>query len=206
MRSSPRFATVVVVLCGVFALGALVHRLRFSADLSDEAFSIALPYRFALGDRPFIDEVSTAQTAGLLLLPFVWLFVKLTGGSAGIVLFVRFVHLFIKAIAAMAVHSAVFADLEAIMSKYDRHGGRLLVVYESPGCYLFSKMRPSSNTVWPLSYFGQPELLAYWRQHVTGKGIVVMVGAPQRNVVDPVVAVAERQLEQRRPFTVYAEP
>jgi hypothetical protein len=540
VRSSPRFATVVVVLCGVLALGAMVHRLRFSSDLSDEAFSIALPYRFALGDRPFIDEVSTAQTAGILLLPFVWLFVKLTGGSAGIVLFVRFVHLFIKAIAAMAVHSAVrgwmsapsalavslvpfafvphsipnvgynmlgmtllviggftsasgiaivepktrsnrlalagfayglatfaypplapaaiiatvmvvaccpvdrlkaglafvvggilslvillpmlvpagmkgivdsfhfgselvprppskldaivhelwqgapnllmgsaaalvfvgivrrrwltnivvpvvvvvtifwfhddaptargamrlvsytalvapallfavrdhdralrggllivvpslvaglatafassngtdngaigfepasvlfaalavvalerayaerlwtlippvvltmtlvlrsyqfvyrdapmellttqvksgpfrgirttaqhaavFADLEAIMQKYDRPGGRLLVVYESPGCYLFSKMRPSSNTVWPLSYFGQAELLAYWKQHVTGKGIVVMVGAPQRNVVDPVVAVAERQLEQRRPFTVYAEP
>jgi len=540
VRSSPRFATAVVLVAGLFALGALMHRMRFSADLSDETFSIALPYRFALGDRPFIDEVSTAQTAGVLLLPFVWLFVKLTGGSAGIVLFVRFVHLFIKAIAAMAVHSAVrgwmsapsalavslvpfafvphsipnvgynvlgmtllvigsftsagaiaivdrkarsrglalagfayglatfaypplapaaivatlmlvgccptdrlraalafvvggvlslvillpvlvpagpkgildsfrfgselvprqpakleaivmelwhsapnllvgatallafvgfarrrtltmlivpvvvvvtifwfqddaptargamrlvsytaliapallftvrsheralrggllivvpslvaglatafassngtdngaigfepasvlfaalavvalerayaerlwtlvpplvltmtlvlrsyqfvyrdapmealttlvrsgpfrgirttaqhaavFADLEAIMRKYDRPEGRLLVVYEHPGCYLFSRMRPSSNTVWPLSYFGQAELLAYWRQHVTGKGIVVMVGAPQRNVVDPIVAVPERQLEQRRPFTVYAEP
>jgi hypothetical protein len=67
-------------------------------------------------------------------------------------------------------------------------------------------MPPSSNTVWPLSYFGQPELLAYWKEHVTGKGIVVVVGAPQRNLVDPIVAVPERRLEQRGALTIYAEP
>jgi hypothetical protein len=540
LRSSPRFARTVALLFGALVLGALVHRFRFGTELSDEAFSIALPYRFALGDRPFIDEVNTAQTAGILLLPFVWLFVKLTGGTSGIVLFVRMVHLFVKGIAALSVHStvrrwmsppsaiavsfvpfafvphsipnvgynvlcttllvvgsfasaggialpdrsarskrlvlaglayglatfayppiaptavvaaalvvglcpqerlragaafvlggvlsvalllpfllpagatgilrsfhfgaelvhrppgklkliieaiwtaapkllvgvpaalavvgllrrrslialvvpiavvvavlwtrdeatssvgsmrvviytgvlapallftirrsdravrgalliyvpsvvaglatafassngtdnaalglesasvlfaalavvalerayaerlwtlippvvlslvlvqrsydfvyrdapieqlttlvrsgpfrgiwttaehaALFRDLEEIMRKYDRPGGRVLVIYESPGSYLFSSMRPSSNTVWPLSYFGQPELLAYWKKHVTGIGIVVEVGPPQANIVDATVAVPARLFEQRGVFYVYAEP
>jgi hypothetical protein len=101
-----RLSTIVAWAAGIACVLAIWQRFHYSADLSDETFSIALPYRFALGDKPFVDEISIQQTAGVVLFPFVWLFVKVTGGSTGIVLFVRAVHLLFKAIAAFGVHAA----------------------------------------------------------------------------------------------------
>lgn len=92
---------------GLLCLLAIANRFRMGTDLTDETFSIALPYRFVLGDRPFVDEISIQQTAGIILFPFVWLYVKITGGTTGIVLFVRAVHLLLfKGAAAVSVHEA----------------------------------------------------------------------------------------------------
>jgi len=106
MRGSQRFASFVAWTFGVAVVLGLWHRFHYAAELTDESFSVALPYRFVLGDRPFVDEVNVAQTAGLVIFPFVWLYVKLTGGSAGLVLFCRGLHLVVKGVAALAVHSA----------------------------------------------------------------------------------------------------
>jgi hypothetical protein len=105
-RGSVRFTAFLVWAFGAFTLLALWNRFRYAAELTDEAFSIALPYRFVLGDKPFVDEISSAQTAGIIVLPFVWLFVKLTGGTTGLVLFCRLLHLGVKAVAAFSVHAA----------------------------------------------------------------------------------------------------
>lgn len=105
-RDSDRLASAVAALFGVGLLVALAHRFRLGAELTDETFSIALPYRFVLGDRPFVDEVSTAQSAGLIALPFVWLYVKLKGGTTGLVLFARGLHFAFKGVAAVSVYLA----------------------------------------------------------------------------------------------------
>jgi hypothetical protein len=76
---------------GVVTLLFLFQRFRYAPDFTDETFSIAMPYRYVLGDKPFVDEISIQQTAGILLFPFVWLWVKIVG-STGLVLFVRFLH------------------------------------------------------------------------------------------------------------------
>ena len=106
-RGRERLPLVIAWVAGIAALLALVQRFRYATDLTDETFSIAMPYRFALGDKPFVDEIAIQQTAGIVLFPFVWLFVKLTGGGTGIVLYVRLVHLFVfKGAAALSVHAA----------------------------------------------------------------------------------------------------
>ncbi len=78
------------------ALAAVVvtwRRLFLGTDLNDEGFSIAVPYRFALGARPFVDEMNMLQTAQLFVYPFVKLYVSLRGGDEGIVLFTRHLYL-----------------------------------------------------------------------------------------------------------------
>ncbi len=105
-RGRERLPVVFAWFGGLVCLAALVHRFRYAADLTDESFSMALPYRFVLGDKPFVDEVAIQQTAGLVLFPFIWLFVKLTGGTTGLVLYVRLVGLFVfKGAAALAVYA-----------------------------------------------------------------------------------------------------
>jgi hypothetical protein len=107
LTGDKRLATLLAWAAGLACLLALAQRFRFGTDATDETFSIALPYRFVLGDRPFVDEISIQQTAGIVLYPFVWIFVKVTGGTTGLVLFVRAVHLLVfKGAAALSVHAA----------------------------------------------------------------------------------------------------
>lgn len=100
-----RLPVVVAWMAGLAALVALAHRFRLGADLSDESFSIALPYRFALGDKPFVDELSIQQTTGILLAPFVWVFLKINRGPTGIVLFFRVLLFLLKGISALAAYA-----------------------------------------------------------------------------------------------------
>ena len=66
----PLFATAVAVVA-VVALVFAWRRLFLGTDLSDEGFYVAVPYRFALGARPFVDEMNILQTAALFSVPFV---------------------------------------------------------------------------------------------------------------------------------------
>ncbi len=96
----PLLATAAVAVALV-ALAVTWRRLFLGVDLSDEGFYVAVPYRMALGARPFVDEMSMLQTAGFFVYPFVKLYVWLTGGADGIVLFTR--HLYLAWVAFVAL-------------------------------------------------------------------------------------------------------
>ncbi|MGD0998147.1 MAG: hypothetical protein ABR941_07505, partial [Thermoleophilia bacterium] len=88
----PLLATAAVAVALV-ALAFTWRRLFLGIDLNDEGFYVAVPYRFALGARPFVDEMNILQTAEFFVFPFVKLYVWLTGGADGIVLFTRHLYL-----------------------------------------------------------------------------------------------------------------
>ncbi len=79
----------LVSLC---ALAFCVYRLFFGCDLTDEGYYIALPWRFVLGDKPFIDEAYILQTAAIPLIPLIKLFSVFSHGTEGIMLFTRFAY------------------------------------------------------------------------------------------------------------------
>lgn len=69
-------------------------RLQRGADLVDEAYSMLVPWRWALGDRPFVGDQDLSQAAGLLAYPFVKLFALLGNADVtGLVLYGRHVYL-----------------------------------------------------------------------------------------------------------------
>src|SRR5690348_2654767 len=74
-------AVAVIVVAITYA------RIYFGADFTDQAYYVAIPYRFVLGARPFIDETTPSQQmAGLLAFPFIWAYHTLFGVTA-IILF-----------------------------------------------------------------------------------------------------------------------
>jgi hypothetical protein len=85
-------AGLIALAIVAWVLLSLVRRMRYGVDVTDEAFYAGLPYRFALGDRPFVDELNLAQTGGLVLYPFVKMFVVVTGGATGIIFYLRVLH------------------------------------------------------------------------------------------------------------------
>ncbi len=78
---------VAVAMAGV-ALTATLKRIQLGVDYGDEAYYVALPYRFAMGDRPFVDELNIVQTCALFLYPFVKLY-TMFAGTTGIFLYMR---------------------------------------------------------------------------------------------------------------------
>lgn len=76
-----------VIFAAVFLLW--VWRIQRGIDLSDEALYLALPVRFALGDRPFLDDRSSYQGMGILTVPLAFVYRLFFRHNDGVVLFFR---------------------------------------------------------------------------------------------------------------------
>ncbi len=86
------------------ALAFTWWRLWRGVDLVDEGFSVLVPWRWALGDRPFVNEQNLAQAAGLLSYPFFKLYALLGGGdSTGLVIYGRHLYLGFAVLVAVTV-------------------------------------------------------------------------------------------------------
>jgi len=98
----------------VFAAAALVsaaaavvftwQRLFTGMDLQDESFYIVVPWRWALGDTPFVNEQNLAQVSSLLEYPLIKLFgIVRDYDVTGLVLYTRHLYLLMMLGAAAAV-------------------------------------------------------------------------------------------------------
>src|SRR5262245_52508507 len=99
-RLSPSGA--VAVAAAVSVVGITYWRSWYGVDLTDESFYVVLPWRFAHGARPFVDETTVAQQSGLLVSPFVWIWREFVGVD-GVVLFVRHLQFMFSLLVATAV-------------------------------------------------------------------------------------------------------
>ncbi|WP_085833146.1 hypothetical protein [Clostridium merdae] len=95
-----------VVIVGMTVL--FLVRSVFGFDWSDETYYLALPYRFALGDRPFLDSWDIHQTGALLIAPILWLYRLVVGDMTGVILFMRIFYICVDALVALLVYRAVF--------------------------------------------------------------------------------------------------
>lgn len=81
--------TVIGISVLVFFAGILIHKAFFGTDTWDESFYLTIPYRVLLGDALFVDEWHVSQLSSFLQYLPLWLFVKITGSTEGIILFFR---------------------------------------------------------------------------------------------------------------------
>lgn len=80
---------IAAVLLGLFLLGFFLITARNGVGMPDEAFYYTIPQRILKGDRLFVDEWHLTQLASLFsLLPY-WLFTTVTGGTEGLILYMR---------------------------------------------------------------------------------------------------------------------
>ena len=91
LREHPNALLGTIVFAGVIAFW--IWRIQKGVDLSDESYYVSLPLRFALGDRPFLDERSSVQGSGLIELPFVAFYHLIVRSNDGLMLFMRLLYL-----------------------------------------------------------------------------------------------------------------
>lgn len=79
------------MVCAVlFVLSALaaVKTIWISLDI-DESYALAVAYRLATGERLFSDLWESHQLGGIVLAPFLWLYLKLAGTTTYLVIYSR---------------------------------------------------------------------------------------------------------------------
>ena len=86
-RLSTEYRFVVWVLLTV-ALVVTAKRIFFGLDI-DEEYSVALIYRLGNGDLPLKEMWEPHQTSAILVAPFEWVFMHITGKSEHLLIFLR---------------------------------------------------------------------------------------------------------------------
>lgn len=101
----------LAIAAAVGVLVVMASRLHYGVDFKDEAYYAAVSYRFVLGDRPFVDEMNFLQLPAMLTFPLVKAYVAATGGTSGLILFMREMWLLF----AVVLAAAGFALLRTLM-------------------------------------------------------------------------------------------
>ncbi|MDD3665049.1 MAG: hypothetical protein PHQ65_07280 [Bacteroidales bacterium] len=86
----------------------LLYRSFLGFDWSDESFYLAMANRFYKGDIPFYDEWHLAQTYALMLLPLYSTFVKITGSTEGVYLFLRIITTLLFLVVSLLLYRTIF--------------------------------------------------------------------------------------------------
>jgi hypothetical protein len=106
--AAPALFAATAVLAAAAVLFLTYRRLFAGIDLHDASFSVLVPWRWALGDRPFVNEENLAQISGFLEFPFVKAFAVVRGHNVtGLVLYTR--HLYLLLMLAVAAASFLAA-------------------------------------------------------------------------------------------------
>lgn len=129
------YAAIALVAASFFV------RAFYGFDWSDECYNLALPYRFALGSRAFIDSWDADQTYALLLAPVLWLYRLVVGNMDGILLFMRLLFVLVQTAVSLLVYR--------VMLKLC--GSRTVALVAAAICLSFAPYSISSFSYYTLS-------------------------------------------------------
>lgn len=155
--SPGRFEKLVLAALALVCVIATAWRLPYGVDLGDEALNVAIPYRFVLGDRPYVDEINPTQSAAFFSYPFVKLFVEARGGTEGLVLFLRAVWFALTIGLAFGIFAALRARFGVAQASL---AGLLAIVWLPLGSATLSYNTFASGLFVLGVFFGVRPLLA----------------------------------------------
>jgi hypothetical protein len=99
--TSAAVSSALAVAVAGLALFFTWRRLFVGMDLQDESYYVLVPWRWALGDRPFVQEQNLLQLPGLLTYPFVKAFGVLRDYDVtGLMLYTRHLYLLLMIVVA----------------------------------------------------------------------------------------------------------
>ncbi|MBQ3417049.1 MAG: acyltransferase family protein [Ruminococcus sp.] len=90
------FAAVLIVM---------LWKVVYGFGGSDETFYLTIPHRLVMGDSLFTDEWNLSQLAGFLMMPFVWFYTTVFGGTEGIILGARILYIIVHSASAIIIYT-----------------------------------------------------------------------------------------------------
>ena len=110
MTKSQKFERIFCVLLPILSVAAMLHTLFAGLEI-DEEYALSLGFRLVRGDRLFYSMWEPHQLSALPSAALIALFMAVTGGTTGILLFVRTVMLGLKALLSVWFYRSFRAPL-----------------------------------------------------------------------------------------------
>ena len=98
MQNSVFFLIFAAASCFVF------WKCRYGFGNIDESFYLTIPFRLYQGDALFQEEWHLSQMAGLLTYPIVAMYLKINGGTEGIILAMRYIWTLIQCLMSVFLY------------------------------------------------------------------------------------------------------
>ena len=104
-----RLITADAAFCVLFVFTAVFFfvSVRYGVQSADESFYLTIPYRLMQGDRLLIDDWHFSQFSALFQYLPLWAFIKITGGTAGLILFFRQLYVLISLLTAAYIYCSL---------------------------------------------------------------------------------------------------
>lgn len=95
-----------VIMAAIFVIVSIVlfWKCRYGYMDIDEAFYPTFAYRFLQGDSLIYDEWSGFQLSGIVIMPFIKLYMLMNGSTDGIYLFIRYTYSVLKILIAALIY------------------------------------------------------------------------------------------------------
>ncbi len=90
----------LLFVVGVF----LLWKCKFGFSNIDESFYLTIPYRLCKGDALFVDEWHLSQLSGILIMPFMKLYLLLHETTEGMCLWFRYLYTFLQIISSAFIY------------------------------------------------------------------------------------------------------
>ncbi len=116
MTKSRMTLNTIATLCFLFAAILTYVRLFWGVDFTDEAFTVALPYRFVLGDKPFLDDFSMAQSSAIFLIPLSRLFHFFNSENSSVVLYFRHLYFVFSLGVSLLIAKSLFENFSSALA------------------------------------------------------------------------------------------
>ncbi|MBQ7066719.1 MAG: glycosyltransferase family 39 protein [Lachnospiraceae bacterium] len=111
-QKQKHYTKAIIILLVILSAFAAITKIFIGVDV-DEGYAVSMPYRLMQGDKLFLDMWEIHQTSSILPYLFIWVFVKITGGNTGIVLYLRIVSTVIH----LAFSIWVYKELSSKISR-----------------------------------------------------------------------------------------
>lgn len=95
--------TIVYILMFAASAVFLIWKCRYGFGNVDESFYLTVPYRLYQGDSLLANEWHLSQIAGLILLPFVSIYMSVFKTTAGIILTFRYLYICVLGVSSLFV-------------------------------------------------------------------------------------------------------
>ena len=113
-----RASDIAFAVLFIFTAVFFMISMRYGVQSADEAFYFTIPYRLLQGGRLVVDEWHLSQLSAMFQILPLWLFIKITGGTVGLILFFRQLYVLLSLIVFALIYFsfrnygfwALFAD------------------------------------------------------------------------------------------------
>ena len=125
LQTKAKCQKAILLLFALLSLLAVIPKLFVGFDI-DEGYAVAMPYRLLQGDRLFGEMWEIHQTSALLPALLMKPYIALTGGTEGIVLYLRFVAALIHTFMTCVFYAVAKNTLPAGENKEDNTKAAIL--------------------------------------------------------------------------------